>query len=122
MGECCGCLMGPQGLLSLTAHSNLTSNWPGATPASGAIDIVSTAITDPYPPYGCSPSTAYTPSRELNGYVLHEHASIVEGSSRLSEVPIADAADLDPITQSSLVSTCANLTNNGHVCSCSAPE
>jgi hypothetical protein len=117
MGECCGCPISPQGLLSLNVNNNLTLNWPGglaARPPSGAIDIISAAINvfNVSPVSECSPSTSFHATRELNGYVLHE--------SRLSEAPIADAGDPDSTTQSSLISKCASLTKAGNVCSCSS--
>jgi len=114
MGECCGCRLIPSGLQTEPV-SALTTNWGGpSTPVFGIIDIVSAGPNIMISGQtACAPQSRYVPTRELNGYVVH--------NGGLSEVPLADAGDPDSTTQNSLLVRCENLINTGNgkgVCSC----
>ena len=114
MGECCGCLVTPQGLLTLSVRNNLTSNWivPGGRPIAGAIDVVS-ASTNGGNAGSCNAATAYTLSPALNGYITH--------SVDNAELQFANAGDPSSAAQNSLVSRCAALQGNATgagICSC----
>jgi hypothetical protein len=80
LGECCGCPLTPQQLISLSVEQNLTKNWAPnpPPPAAGVVDIISAAPNETTCASsqagcngGCYPAAPYTTSRELNGYILH---------------------------------------------------
>jgi hypothetical protein len=103
MDECCGCLLSPERLLSLSAENNLTNS---GTPSTGLLEIVSTT---PNVNGTCNPSAGYRPTPALNGYILH-HAGV-------AEVQLADAGNPNPALQISLITRCAQL-GAAKACSC----
>jgi len=133
MGECCGCPLSPQKLLSLSVKTNLTGDWAifggppvGGNHQSGLIEIVSASpnVTNAricVPGSGCNggcdPTNVpgYVTTRELKGYILHTQT---EG---IPEVPFADAGDPDATTSTYLEEQCGALILNGTgvgVCNC----
>ncbi len=146
LGECCGCPLSPDKLLSLSVQRNLTANW-ALTPRenqSGVIDIISTS---PSPASGnaqpcssaagcndgCNPTgPQLVPTRELKGYILHNQLVPAEEAARAevlrigpTEVPLADAGDADPAELTFLPTQCAALIGNGSgtgVCDCGLVE
>jgi len=132
MGECCGCLVPPHEYLSLSMHSNLTSNWVVglALPKSGTIEVVSTHpnVSSCSPGNtracngGCDPtnSPGYNPVPELDGYMLHNQ---VVGTAGIPEVTIEshDAAADGGVTLGYLQNQCGAIVGNGTgrgICSC----
>ena len=114
MGECCGCLVTPQGLLTLSVKDNLTGNWagPGGSSAAGTIDVIS-ASTNGGNAASCNAATSYTLYPALNGYITHSLGS--------AEVQFADAGDPSSTLQTSLITQCAHLHGNNtsaSFCSC----
>jgi hypothetical protein len=138
MGECCGCPLSPQKLLTLSVHNNLTSNPTpdllGTLTTTGLIEIVSAppnavALHPPTNGQGCGPeeSTAcnggcdptnlpgFVPAPELKGYITHAVAS--------PEVPFVGAGDPDMITLTYLSDQCAAIVGLGEevgsgICNC----
>lgn len=124
MGECCGCLISPEGLLSLSVQNDLTSNWGllGASPNAGAIDIVS---ANPNVNGGCNPGRGYFPAPQLNGYVVHDQripSNPPDGRTTpgISEIELADAGATDVFLEGNLLTRCGRLEANNGICSCGA--
>ncbi len=119
MGECCGCPLSPDKLLSLSVQQNLTQDWAiiqmGTDTNAGLIDIVSappdqTTTNPPCSPQagcngGCDPTNLPTivPTPHLKGYLMHNQQLAVSTaglfgfrvgqSINLTEVPLADSGD-----------------------------
>ncbi len=146
LGECCGCPVTPQGLISLSVEKNLIANWglARALNNSGVVDIISAAPNYPANQQpkcsgvngcngGCDPMMSYTPTPELKGYILHNNVidSRLTYKSKpvltlgLTEVPLADAGDADSKTLNYLVNECAALIGNNTppngFCTCVPP-
>jgi hypothetical protein len=145
MGECCGCPLSPDKLLSLSVRQNLTSKWVISQDDTnaGVIDIIS-AIPDQKttnPPCssaagcngGCDPTNLPTivPTPHLKGYLLHNQQLAVSAaglfgfrvgqSINLTEVPLADSGDPSPAELGFLQGECGKIIANGvgnGVCSC----
>ena len=128
MGECCGCPLSPQKLLSLSVDNNLTANW-GVTNDPhqlGVIDVVSAPPTGcgPNSPGcngGCAPSAlpGYTPAPELKAYIVH-NAMVGGFLDTLPEVPLAGTED-DFVALSYLQQECESLLGNSSgtgTCNC----
>ncbi len=143
MGECCGCPLSPQKLLSLSVDNQLTQNWSnsaGPTPGFGMIDVVAAApdalapgtigVNSPTNGQGCGEGQTlacnggcdptylpgYTPHRDfLKGYILHDQTP---GNP---EVPLLDAGDATADTVTYLQAECAAIvgTDSGQaICTC----
>jgi hypothetical protein len=110
MAECCGCMITPDGLLTLSVNHNLTNNsLTGATLISGDIKIVSS--TGP-----CNP-TKPVPAAGIRAWVTH-----VQNSSTdfVTETPFSDAT-LSPKELSGLAADCKTLQTEGSgrgICKC----
>jgi len=137
MGECCGCPLSPDKLLSLSVEKNLTANFVGRDNDSGVIDIISALPDQPNPRFcfasrgcngGCDPTqTTMVPTRALKGYMVHNQAAAAQANIGtalnvgLTEVPLADAGDADPKEFAFLTSLCGSIVGNGSgaaVCNC----
>ena len=90
LNECCGCLITPNGLQTLSVQSQLTANTlTGVIPNNGVIQVISTATnssasaTSSMGTFGvdgpaalnnsifCDPSAAYAPIPYLRAWVTH---------------------------------------------------
>jgi hypothetical protein len=118
LSECCGCLVSPDGLLTLSVNSNLTDNpLTGIKSTTGVIKIVSADVPANA---SCDPS-AIIPNGELLAWSTNTQAksgsaiAFTENSFQLSPLGDADLAALQ--NQCSMVAT----FGSGHgVCSCGA--
>jgi Bacterial Ig-like domain (group 2) len=118
LSECCGCLVSPDGLLTLSVNSNLTGNpLTGIESTTGVIKIVSAEVPANL---SCDPS-AITPNGELLAWSTNTQAknglsiAFTENSFQLSPLGDADLTALQ--SQCSMVAT----LGSGHgVCTCGA--
>lgn len=118
LSECCGCLVSPDGLLTLSVNSDLTGNpLTGIKSTTGVIEIVSADVPANV---SCDPS-AITPDGEVLAWSTNTQAknqlaiASTENSFQLSPLGDADLAALQ--NQCSMVAT----LGSGHgVCSCGA--
>jgi hypothetical protein len=124
LGECCGCQVNPQGLLSLSVEKNLTANWglsEGAQ-SSGTIEIVS---AQPGSNNTCNPGAGFSTTRQLNGSILRSEI-VVSGSplpnnqpaAGVAEVQFQDAGDIPATLQTNLATGCAAHQEKGASCTC----
>jgi len=124
LGECCGCLISSQGLLTLSVEKSLTANWglSGGAPSSGAIEVVS---ANPGGNGDCNAGAGFTTTRELNGDILRYEIVAPNQLNGItaaggSEVQLQDAGDLPSALQTSLIARCAALPKNA-ACGCIMP-
>jgi Bacterial Ig-like domain (group 2) len=119
LSECCGCLLSPDGLLTLSVNSDLTGNpLTGVKSTTGVIEIVSAGVPANL---SCDPS-AITANGELLAWSTNVQAksasaavAFTENSFQLSPLGDADLAALE--SQCSMVAT----LGSGHgVCGCGA--
>jgi hypothetical protein len=118
LGECCGCPLTPEDLLTFSVSTDLTANWGGPQPpATGTIEIISTfanprfvSRTAPQ----CSPGTNFTPARELNGYISYLNP--------VSEIPLQDSGDPSAELQAGLISKCSALQAQSPPKTCICPS
>jgi Bacterial Ig-like domain (group 2) len=118
LSECCGCLLSPDGLLTLSVNSDLTGNpLTDVKSTTGVIEIVSADVP---PNISCDPSAI-----NANGEILAwstntqtksaSKVALTENSFQLSPLGDADLAALQ--SQCSMVAT----LGSGHgVCGCGA--
>jgi len=130
LGACCGCPLSPHKLITPSVNLNLISKWAltPSPPPAGAIDIISAApnvgkctASQKGCNGGCYPGVAYSPSRELNGYIFHHQAIHPSKAAGIPEVPLQDGGDVDPNTLNNLIEKCAKLTSASQsvgFCSC----
>ncbi len=147
MGECCGCPVQTDVLLSLSVQRDLTSNWVEVSnlDKSGVIDIIAgqpnagpdqcgqnTSCNG-----GCDPTNRepLVTTRGLKGYMLHNQhnaffqsvlrfALLTFGEPQIPEVPLADSGDADSGEQTHLTNQCGNIIGQGSgkgFCRCTAP-
>ena len=121
MGECCGCLIGPQQMLHSSLKSMIGSSWASGSgaPSTGMIQIVSAT---PNNGSACSASQPYTQTPTLDGWITH--AQTFSGISSLTEVSLTDNGNADVNTQTYLSGQCAAIVGNGSgtaVCTCPTP-
>src|SRR5580700_8158823 len=105
LAECCGCMITPDGLLTLSVHRNLTSNpLTGTTLINGAIKIVSSIP-------GISPCNAAkpVPAAGIRAWVTHFQDP---PSDFLTETPFSDAT-LSAGELSNLATECKILQTEG---------
>jgi hypothetical protein len=113
LGECCGCPLSPQKLLTLSVVNNLTASWPLARPGDdqlGVIEILTTAPNNPSCASGgglnntcnggCDPTQKGTPIAQLKGDIVHSLQT--PGGP---EVPFA-AVNPDPVAAAYAVDEC----------------
>jgi len=141
MGECCGCPISPDGLLSLSVLDDLTTDWETPYPhAAGSVVNVVSAGADTAIAVsgrgngsgcessvtkacnsGCDPTLPYAPASEsLIGSVTTER-QIGIAPPQLTEIPITEDAADDPINLHYMQSLCGSILANGSgsgVCSC----
>jgi len=118
LSECCGCLVTPDGLRTLSVRKDLTSNpLTGVVPNNGVIEIVSTFTNDdPCVPTGNN--TEFEPTPSIRAWATHIQNKV--GSAYpITETPFTDATSGDDFE--SLLFDCqfAIQLGSGHgVCSC----
>jgi len=128
MGECCGCRITPNELLTFSTVSNLTNNWGlGVSDnGSGTIVVVGSAINDPGLSRsscgntsnatcnaGCSPTVAAVTTGDTNLDGSMTHNQIIGTTSGLTEIPLFDQGAGDSVNDAYLVAQCASITGNG---------
>jgi len=119
LGECCGCPLTPNQMLSDSVETILGGGWEigGGTPAQGVIQVVSA------PPNasgnGCNPAVAYTPTPQLDGWITHTQG--LAGRKGITEVGEIASGSVDATEASFLISTCGDILGNGSgkgACTC----
>jgi hypothetical protein len=115
-GECCGCPITPDGLLSLSVRNQLTSNWEVTSNdfESGVIKIVSAVPnggTSSAAHGGCDPSIAYTQTPALVGSILRTES--VSGVTSLTETNMFEEGAPDATEATLLINECAFFVAHG---------
>ncbi len=111
LGECCGCPLTPNQMLSDSVETILGSGWEigGGTPAQGIIQVVTAT------PNGtgnvCNPAVAYTPTPQLDGWITHTQG--LAGLKRITEVGDIASGSVDATEAAFLISTCGDILSNG---------
>jgi len=143
MGECCGCPLSPNKLLSLSVHNDLTSNWEGNANDfdSGVIKIVSAVPNNvnPLPPAfptcfsafgcngGCDPTFPYSQTAALDGSIIKASRSLSAGGpSNVTETNMFAEGAPDATEETKLLTLCGFFgafgNSSGHgICDC-GPE
>jgi len=75
MNECCGCITTPDGLRTLSVHSNLTNNPLTVVVGTGDIKIVSAEVNGA----PCDPTSNVVPYGELNAWGTHIQNKVGSG-------------------------------------------
>src|SRR5262249_24377586 len=76
---------------------------------------------DPHTGVGCDPTTAFTPTNNISGYITHDQA--ISGTTALTEVAFIDEGTADQVEQNYLISTCGTILSNGtNVGACHCPS
>jgi hypothetical protein len=113
--ECCGCLVTPDGLVTISVNLNLTSNpLSGGLPTSGDIKIVSSLPTVT----GCNPVMP-SPAAGIRAWGTH-----IQNDNSITETAFLDAT-LSAGELSGLVKGCKTAITEGSsagVCSCGIGE
>jgi hypothetical protein len=111
LAECCGCIVTPDGLLTLSINDNLTSNpLTRGRLTTGDIKIVSASLSGPL--------TKLIPLPGIRAWATH----IQNGA--ITETPFTDST-LSAGELKMLENKCNAILNNGSgfgICSCGAPE
>src|SRR5579862_5146566 len=130
MGECCGCPITPNELLSFAVETQLANNFQQAIPdnGSGTIVVVGSAINAPV---GCNPANATCEQlaegpgipgcdptvpaitagdTNLDGSITHNQ--IISGQAGLTEIPLFDQGAGDPVENAYLVNECGAIAGN----------
>ena len=114
LAECCGCLITPDGLLTLSVNNNLTNNsLTGATLTNGDIKIVSST--------GPCNAAKPAPAAGIRAWVTHVQDS---PANFLTETPFSDAT-LSADELSSLAAECKILQTEGSgagICKCNTEK
>ena len=110
MGECCGCRLTPNQLLTGSVKALLGTGWTlaGGTPSHGVLQIVSAT---PNNGTVCSPNKPYTATEQLDGWITHEQT--VMGVTGLTEVSLTDNGTADSFESQSLIGNCGQILGNG---------
>jgi len=134
-GECCGCPLSPNKLLSLSVVRNLTNNWEvnGNDFDNGVIKIVSALPNNTNTPThptaclssrgcngGCDPTFEYFESPALVGSILKDQIIADQGVATLTETNMFQEGSPDA-ELSSLITECAFFAahGSGHgICNC----
>ena len=67
LNECCSCRVTPNGILSLSVNTNLTSNTlTGKSPSRGVVKVVSSKLSS-----GSCDATAVAPQVGIRGWITH---------------------------------------------------
>ena len=138
-GECCGCPLSPNKLLSLSVVRDLTSNWEvnGNDFDNGVIKIVSAVPNNPDTPThptacksakgcngGCDPTFEYTQTPALVGSILKDQEIANQGVATLTETNMFQEGSPDATELTTLITDCAFFAANGTghgICDC-GPE
>jgi hypothetical protein len=126
-GECCGCPLSPNKLLSLSVENQLTSNWEVTSNdfESGVIKIVSALPNgggSPAAHSGCDPSVSYTQTPALVGTILRTEK--IGSVTSLTETEMFEEGAPDAVEAANLISECAFFVAHGSgkgICNC-GPE
>lgn len=138
LGECCGCPLSPNKLLSLSVQTDLTSNWEGNANdfENGVIKIISAVPNniDPLPPGfptcfeaagcngGCDPTMTYQQTAALDGSIVRASRSIDVAGVTETNMFAEGAPDSTELTN--LITTCGGFVRNSSgfgICDC-GPE
>lgn len=130
MGECCGCLITPNGLNTYSVRNDLVSNWANSTHDNGrgVIAVVGSSINDPGNGFtsngcgngnnktcndGCDPTLAAvtTTATNLDGSITHDQ--LIAETSGLTEISLFDQGQGETVNNAYLVAECGVLTGNG---------
>lgn len=115
--ECCGCLITPDGLRTLSVSKDLTSNpLTGVVSNNGVIEMVSTLPNNE----PCDPTTNWEPVVALRAWASHVQNKV--GSAYpITETPFSGATLSEGEAHDNLIDQCffAQRLGSGHgVCSC----
>jgi hypothetical protein len=127
-GECCGCLLTENKLLTLSVVGQLTANWEvnGNDFDNGVIKIVSAVPnggTSAAASGGCDPSIAYTQTPNLLGSIL-KPSTVVDVATTLTETNMFEEGAPDATEATTLINECAFFVAHGSgkgICNC-GPE
>jgi hypothetical protein len=112
LAECCGCLITPDGLLTLSINNNLASNpLTPVTLHTGAIKVVSAG-----PGAGCNPSKP-TPVAGIRAWGTH-----IQAGGVVTETEFSDST-LSTGELNLLKNRCGSIQNNGSgfgICRCAS--
>jgi hypothetical protein len=122
MSECCGCLLTPDGLVTLSVNLDLTSNPYSGTPlTTGVIKIVSTApVSNACPLPGTSINAFPTLEPSVRAWTTH----IQNGNFSVTETSSQDAT-LSSTETSLLTAECISIVQDGSghgICTCGVGE
>src|SRR5271167_459480 len=135
-GECCGCPLSPNKLLSLSVERDLTSNWEvnGNDFDNGVIKIVSAVPNNPDTPThpsaclsafgcngGCDPTFEYTQTPALVGSILKDQEIANQGVPTLTETNMFQEGSPDATELTNLITDCAFFAAEGSgkgICNC----
>jgi len=126
-GECCGCSLSPNKLLTLSVINQLTSNWEVTSNdfESGVVKIVSAVPNGGASPAahgGCDPSIAYTQTPALVGSILRSER--IGSVTSLTETNLFEQGAPDATEAADLINECAFFVAHGSgkgICNC-GPE
>jgi len=107
MGECGVALVSPNELLTLSVRNDLVTNWALATQdnSRGTIVVIGSLSCDPtQPPFG-------EVSTNFVGSITHDQ--LIDGTPKLTEVPLFDQDGGETINNTYLAEECAALLGNG---------
>ena len=131
MGECCGCPITPNELLTFSVEGELTSEFQQASPdiGSGTIVVVGSGYNAPL---GCNPANRTCNSfgapgtgvpgcdptvppitagdTNLDGSITHNQ--IIGPVAGLTEIPLFDQGAGDPVDNAYLVNECGSIAGN----------
>jgi hypothetical protein len=115
MNECCSCGVTPNGILSLSVNTNLTSNTlTGATPTRGVVKVISSSPTGG----GCMPQFVVQ-QIGIRGWITHIQKVSGTGFSQTEE-ELTDANDsfLEAIDLAEDCEVLRELGTGHGICSC----
>jgi len=142
MGECCGCPLSPNKLLSLSVQRDLTANWEGNANDfdSGVIKIVSAVPNNvnPLPPGfqtcfsvfgcngGCDPTFPYAQTAALDGSIVRASVNVLTGTRNVTETNMFAEGAPDATEETRLLTLCGSFGAFGNstfrgICDC-GPE
>jgi len=115
--ECCGCLVTPDGLRTLSVGKDLTSNpLTGVVSNNGVIDILSAQVNNS----PCDPTSGLAPIAEVRAWATHIQNKV--GSAYpLTETPFSDVTLNEQELEFNLQEQCffAQRLGSGHgICTC----
>ncbi len=121
MNECCGCLLTPDGLVTLSVNVDLTGNPGSGTPlTTGVIKIISTAtVSNACPLPGTSISSFPTTEPAVRAWSTH-----IQNNLAITETSSIDAT-LSSTETSLLNAECISVVQDGSghgICTCGVGE